>query len=230
MSQSEPQSQLGSLPTRILLDLKGKDVNGKLIIELDGQNAPNLTHRFKQLVKTKKYNGTQFHRIIAPEFIIQGGRALDRALAAVDPIDDENVRLVNKGDVCMANEGENMNKTEFFIALEDLSSYSVYAPVIGKVIKGYEVLNQFSEILVDDDDVPLYGHQVVISQAALLKFQKRAVADHNGFDSVATNANEPSQKKKQKVKKDGIILKGRGSMKFRETRDEYKTRGGKYRY
>lgn len=62
------------------------------------------------------YQSTLFHRIVAPEFIVQGGDLGDR----VGLLDDENLgwrKIDEKGLVCMANSGPNTNSSQFFITV-----------------------------------------------------------------------------------------------------------------
>ena len=45
---------------------------GRIVLKFFPDRAPNHVKNFMELVKTKFYNGTKFHRVI-PKFMIQGG-------------------------------------------------------------------------------------------------------------------------------------------------------------
>lgn len=68
------------------------------------------------------YQFTVFHRIVAPEFIVQGG---DLGVVGVGDevlvLEDENLCVPReKGLLCMASSGPNTNKSQFFITVSFL--------------------------------------------------------------------------------------------------------------
>lgn len=130
---------------------------GDIVIELDGQKAPNTTKNFVDYVQAGHYNGTVFHRVI-PGFMVQGGgmTADLREKSTRAPIAIENRSgLTNKrGTIAMARTMDpNSATSQFFINVADNAMLDPansrdgfgYA-VFGKVVKGMDVVDKIENV------------------------------------------------------------------------------------
>lgn len=149
------------------------------------------------------YIGTQFHRVVAPEYIVQGGLIKtktdsnstdEKKVENGDETDDvgqtiyghpfelENVTDIDsKGLVCLAHSSTKSNKDEinngsqFFVTLQDGLNIHEFCPstVVGKVVKGLEVLELLQDIKVDVNDKPVSGDEVTIVRCGELELKKK---------------------------------------------------------
>ena len=134
---------------------------GKIRIELFPDAAPKTVEHFLSYVKSKQYDGTQFHRVIAGFMIQAGGYTADFAekptpLPAVPHEGESNKKagLSNvAGTVAMArtNDPQSAN-AQFFINVADNSrlNFREATPqgygyvVFGKVVDGMDVVNKIA--------------------------------------------------------------------------------------
>ena len=133
---------------------------GKIRIELYPEAAPKTVDNFLAYVKSKHYDGTQFHRVI-PGFMIQaGGFTSDfNQKPTRPPVVNESeaalkAGLANKvGTVAMARTGDpNSATAQFFINVADnafLNHGSPQSPpgytVFGKVVQGMDVVEKIAK-------------------------------------------------------------------------------------
>jgi cyclophilin family peptidyl-prolyl cis-trans isomerase len=141
---------------------------GNITIELY-DDMPITTGNFKNLVKTKVYDGTIFHRV-ALGFVIQGGDATSKGIT-VPTIPDElpNKHSNVRGSVAMAKTSDPDSATsQFFINLNDAnalnldSNYSVF----GMVTEGMSVVDAINQVPVDTpgDGKPLQDVTLTVAQ------------------------------------------------------------------
>ena len=132
-------------------------------------DMPITTGNFKNLVRTKVYDGTIFHRV-APGFVIQGGDATSKGIT-VPPIQDELPNKHNnwRGSVAMAKTSSpNSATSQFFIDLSDAnaasldSNYSVFGTVVG----GMDVVDAISQVPINppEDGQPLQDVTLIVAQ------------------------------------------------------------------
>ena len=134
---------------------------GHIRVELYPDIAPKTVANFLEYVKSKHYDGTQFHRVI-PGFMIQGGgftgEFQQKPTRAPVPIESElSVKggLSNTpGTIAMARTGDpNSATSQFFINVADnrrLNFRSADAAgygytVFGKVVDGMDVVNAIAQ-------------------------------------------------------------------------------------
>ena len=164
----------------------GKDLvaltttKGKIVLDLDRENAPVSTENFLRYVDEGFYDNTLFHRVIAG-FMVQGG-GLDESMnrkVTHDPIRNESDNgLKNKAyTVSMARTNDPHSVTsQFFINVVDndfLDGRSVkpgYA-VFGEVVEGREVVDVIKGVVTTTRsgrrDVPV--KPVMIEKAERVK-------------------------------------------------------------
>jgi peptidylprolyl isomerase len=132
-------------------------------------DMPITTGNFKNLVRTKVYDGTIFHRVV-PGFVIQGGDATSKGIT-VPTIPDElpNKHSNVRGSLAMAKTSDpNSATSQFFINLNDAnaatldSNYSVF----GVVIDGMNVVDAISQVPIypPDDGQPLQDVTLIAAQ------------------------------------------------------------------
>ena len=134
---------------------------GKIRIELYPDAAPKTVEHFLSYVKSKQYDGTQFHRVI-PGFMIQGGGYTADFAEKPTPLppiphEGESSRKAGlsnaPGTVAMArtNDPQSAN-AQFFINVADNSrlNFRESTPqgygyvVFGKVVAGMDVVNKIA--------------------------------------------------------------------------------------
>lgn len=240
------------------------DLLGRVIFELFNDTAPITCENFRALCTGEKglsssgnplyYKNSIIHRSIH-NFMIQGGDFTKRSGAGGESIygstfvdEDLSRPLDTEGLLCMANKGPNTNGSQFFITLRQCPHLNGKHVVFGKVIKGYEVIKQVAEVLVDEKDRPLTP--VVISNCGELELRKppakraqtlmsnsqeRGTADRRQSRRSRSRSGSPdsdmerSRRKKPKRKRTSEDEKGENEKQINkvpveETEEEYDAR------
>ena len=160
---------------------------GKIRIELFPNAAPKTVEHFLAYVKSKQYDGTQFHRVI-PGFMIQaGGYTADfsEKPTPLPPVAHEGEPSIKAGlsnvpgSVAMARTSDPQSaNAQFFINVADNSrlNYREASPqgygytVFGKVVDGMDVVNKIAAMPTGpagrfQSDVP---KQIVLIKSATI--------------------------------------------------------------
>jgi cyclophilin family peptidyl-prolyl cis-trans isomerase len=121
----------------LILELK----NGKVVIELRPDLAPNHVARIKELARKGFYDGIVFHRVI-PGFMAQTGDPTGTGSGGSD-LPDLKAEFSNekhvKGTTSMARTNNpNSANSQFFICFEDAPWLDRQYSVWGKVVEGME--------------------------------------------------------------------------------------------
>jgi len=160
---------------------------GKIRVELYPDAAPKTVANFLDYVKSKHYDGTQFHRVI-PNFMVQGGgftpdfrQKPTKAPIAIESEATSKAGLLNvPGTLAMARTGDpNSATAQFFINVNDnkfLNFRSADAQgygytVFGKVVDGMDVVNKIAKAPTGaggpfPTDVPV--EKVIINKAVVV--------------------------------------------------------------
>lgn len=126
---------------------------GKIILELDRDNAPITVDNFVKLVNEKFYDGLTFHRIIN-NFMIQGGDPLKNGTGGSENTiigefssNGVNNKISHKRGVISMARSQDMNSasSQFFILHKDNTSLDGNYAAFGKVISGIEVVDKIEE-------------------------------------------------------------------------------------
>jgi peptidyl-prolyl cis-trans isomerase B (cyclophilin B) len=157
---------------------------GDIVLELDGEKAPNTVKNFVAYVEDGFYEGTIFHRII-PNFMAQGGGFTSdfKQKKTQNPVDNEadNGLKNDRGTVAMARTNDPHSATgQFFINLSDngflnhssKTSQGWGYAVFGKVTEGMDVIDTMAAIPTGSGgmfptDVP--QEEVIIEKAEVIK-------------------------------------------------------------
>lgn len=128
----------------IVLTLK----DGKVVIELYPEKAPNHVKQFKELVREGFYNGIVFHRVI-DGFMVQGGDPTGTGTGKsskpnlnAEFNDTKHVR----GVLSMARSADpNSANSQFFIMLADSPHLDGQYSAFGKVIEGMQYVDKIKK-------------------------------------------------------------------------------------
>jgi len=156
-------------------------VEGDLVMELYGDEAPIATANFVSLARCGFYDGITFHRVIA-DFVIQAGDPQTRdnqgdfeGLGTGGPGFEFEIEPPADGlrydpyVVAMANDTR-ANGSQFFVDLVDLDealrSVGVYT-IFGKVVEGTDVVDAIAQVPVNDPRIGLPLTPVIIESIAI---------------------------------------------------------------
>ncbi len=152
---------------------------GSIVIELYPSVAPNTVNNFISLVKSGFYDNNTFHRLI-PGFVLQGGDPTGTGTGG--PGYSIKGEFTNNGFqndlkhdqwvVSMARANDpNSAGSQFFICLDKASSLDDSYAAFGKVIAGYDNLNQIvkNEVVSDPESGKLQTNLVLKKSLVDLK-------------------------------------------------------------
>ncbi len=128
---------------------------GKVTVELFQDTVPKTVNNFISLIKNKKYNNCNVHRII-PGFMIQTGDFTHGTGQGGHSIygkyfEDENFDIDHQeGFLSMANCGPNTNGSQFFITLDKTEWLNGKHVVFGRVIKGMDICKKIEQYGSED--------------------------------------------------------------------------------
>ncbi|KAJ4367285.1 Peptidyl-prolyl cis-trans isomerase cyp10 [Neocucurbitaria cava] len=139
---------------------------GNIKLEIFCETVPKTSENFLALCASGFYAGSPFHRLI-PHFIIQtGSPASDpKSKTSTSIFDDAPNQLFEdeirpalrhnaRGIVSMANKGPNSNGSQFFITFAAAPHLDGKNTVFGKVLEGWEVLDDMEKVAVDKKSRP----------------------------------------------------------------------------
>lgn len=147
----------------------GNEYVGRMVMELRADVVPRSAENFRALCtgemgigqfgKPLHYKGTRFHRI-QRVFMAQGGDVVHNDGSSGESIygpifEDENFNLPHtEGVVSMANFGKpNSNNSQFFITSVDCSHLNGTNVVVGRILRGFGILNEMEQHCTDDGSV-----------------------------------------------------------------------------
>ena len=123
---------------------------GRIIVKLRNDLAPNHVARLKQLAREKFYDGVPFHRVIAG-FMAQTGDGQNHNGTGGSKYPDLKAEFSNvpyrRGVVGMARKGNSNDSanSQFFIMYGEASSLNGQYTVIGEVVSGMEAVDKIKK-------------------------------------------------------------------------------------
>ena len=132
---------------------------GDITLQMEPSLAPEHVRNFLMLVESGWYDHTAFHRVV-PGFVIQGGVGATRAEGAPHASDKwvRNLRAEFspvkhiRGTLSMARGGDpDSASTSFFIVLGPASHLDNKYTVFGRVIDGFDTLEQIERVARDGE-------------------------------------------------------------------------------
>lgn len=134
---------------------------GEITIELQTETAPKAVWNFVKLSQKGYYRSVPFHRNIK-NFMIQGGDPTGtgkggQSIWGKNFQDEFDGPLTHstRGMVSMANKGKNTNSSQFFITYKPAKHLDRKHTIFGKVVDGFDTLDQMEATPVDDGNRPL---------------------------------------------------------------------------
>jgi peptidyl-prolyl cis-trans isomerase-like 4 len=141
---------------------------GDITIDLYVDQCPNTIFNFIKLCKIKYYNQCLFYRV-QKNFLVQtgdpsgtgsGGNSIYGILGGEkfrffrDEI-CQGLKHKMKGTVSMANAGENLNSSQFYITTaENLDYLNGKHTVFGQVVEGFDILMKINDAYCDSNERP----------------------------------------------------------------------------
>uniref|UniRef100_A0A914GU98 Peptidyl-prolyl cis-trans isomerase n=1 Tax=Globodera rostochiensis TaxID=31243 RepID=A0A914GU98_GLORO len=128
---------------------------GDIKLELFCERCPKTCENFLALCASGYYENCIFHRNIK-SFIVQTGDPTNRGTGGQSiwgaPFEDElhdDLKFDARGMVGMASNGTNTNRSQFFIIYEKQPTLDLKHTLFGKVIDGFEELEELENTKVD---------------------------------------------------------------------------------
>lgn len=130
--------------------LSGKSVNATIVtsrgpirLELFGADAPITVWNFLSLARSGYYRNTRFHRVV-PNFVAQDGDPRDDGNGGpgYSIRDEMNRQRYERGAVGMALSGPDTGGSQYFITHSPQPHLDGHYTVFGRVIAGFDVLDQ----------------------------------------------------------------------------------------
>ncbi|MGH7550346.1 MAG: peptidylprolyl isomerase [Gemmatimonadota bacterium] len=133
---------MGARP-RLVLETE----RGRIVIELDAEEAPLTVQTVLQLAQEGRYDGVPFHRVV-PNFVIQGGD-FERGDGYGGPgfaIRSEFTRVpFERGVVGIASAGKDTEGSQYFITHSPQPHLDGRYTAFGHVVQGMEVVDRMLE-------------------------------------------------------------------------------------
>lgn len=152
----------------LYLELK----DGRVVIELLPEIAPNHVKRIKELTREGFYNGVKFHRVIEG-FMAQTGDPTGTGMGGSGQKIKAEFSDIHhaRGTVSMARSQDiNSADSQFFIVYEDAPHLNGQYTVFGKVISGIEFVDKIKK----GDS---YGGGIVTDPDTIIKMEVAADVD-----------------------------------------------------
>ena len=130
---------------------------GDITIQLYGDYAPKMVYNFTELIKRGYYKNMTWHRIVKGFMIQTGdpnGDGTGGASIYGEPFKDEIGLRHDAYSVSMANNGKDLNTSQFFITVRECSWLNEKNSVFGKVIDGIDTVHAINDMETDENDMP----------------------------------------------------------------------------
>ncbi|KAG5358487.1 Peptidyl-prolyl cis-trans isomerase ppi1 [Yarrowia sp. B02] len=148
---------------RAYLDVDSPLGKQRILLELFPERAPLACKNFVALC-SNGYKNTDIHRLVAPEFIVQGGDVGRSVFGGEFAIESPGwCGLSEGGYLCMAANEEGRNLSQWFITLEGYPHLAASNTVFGRLLEpgALEYLRKLGELKVDDNYRPLEKVRIV---------------------------------------------------------------------
>lgn len=187
-------------------DFMATDRKSRIVIELYTSVVPKTVENFYQICKNNSYAGVPFHRVIN-NFMIQGGDITKKdgtggtSIYSGQSFNDENFTLKHdsEGLLSMANSGPNTNLSQFFITLAPAPHLDGKHVIFGKVIQGFEHIQNIGSSPVDFNDKPVQNISIVYTEAGNNPYEDEETPDILATD-VSMNIPNPQRNVQPHVK------------------------------
>lgn len=115
-------------------------------IALDGDRAPWSTARVSALIKAKYFDGLTFHRVV-PNFVLQGGSPGMNEYVGDGPFMRDELSLAHhdRYTLGISTRGRDTGDAQWFINLVDNYRLDHEYTVIGRIVRGFDVVDRILE-------------------------------------------------------------------------------------
>ena len=139
------EAKANDLP-RVMLET----TNGKIVIELFENEAPQAVANFVSLVEKKYYDGLVFHRVL-PGFMAQGGCPEGSGRGGPGykiycECQKENFRKHFSGTLSMAHAGKDTGGSQFFLTFQTTPFLDGRHTAFGRIVEGMDALGELQKI------------------------------------------------------------------------------------
>lgn len=139
------EAKANDLP-RVMLET----TNGKIVIELFENEAPQAVANFVSLVEKKYYDGLVFHRVL-PGFMAQGGCPEGSGRGGPGykiycECQKENFRKHFSGTLSMAHAGKDTGGSQFFLTFQTTPFLDGRHTAFGRIVEGMDALGDLQKI------------------------------------------------------------------------------------
>ena len=165
LAMAGPKAEAGDPENTLYMELE----DGRVVIEMRPDLAPNHVSRIKELVREGFYDGVVFHRVI-DDFMAQGGDPTGTGTGGSGQnLDAEfsNERHV-RGTLSMArSQSPNSADSQFFICFGDVPHLDGQYTVWGKVAEGMEYVDQIKRGAPHDNGLVDNPDKIIRMQVAI---------------------------------------------------------------
>ena len=131
---------------------------GVFVAQMFEEKAPQTTKNFIELTEKGFYDGIIFHRVI-DGFMIQGGDPTGTGRGGpgyrIKDEFGEGLAHDSEGILSMANAGPNTGGSQFFITLAPTPWLNGHHAILGKIVKGMDVVREIGSVATNFQDRPL---------------------------------------------------------------------------
>lgn len=116
---------------------------GRIVIDLFGDDAPQMVESFARLAESGFFDGLNFHRVV-PDFVIQGGDPTGTGWgdAGYTLRSEWSPRSYERGTVGIAHSGKDTGSCQLFVAKSPQLHLDAHYTIFGEVVIGMEVVDQ----------------------------------------------------------------------------------------
>lgn len=131
---------------RVQVQMSGAGGRGSFDVALDADRAPMTVARIRELIGKKYYDGLTFHRVV-PNFVLQGGSPGMNEYVGDGPFMRDELSLAHhdRYTLGISTRGRDTGDAQWFINLVDNYRLDHEYTVVGRVIRGFDVVDRILE-------------------------------------------------------------------------------------
>jgi cyclophilin family peptidyl-prolyl cis-trans isomerase/HEAT repeat protein len=138
-SPKQPELVVRSTATQLVLETD----RGRIVIDLFGEDAPQMVESFARLAESGFFDGLDFHRVVG-DFVIQGGDPTGTGWgdAGYTLRSEWNPRRYQRGVVGIAHSGKDTGSCQLFITQSPQPHLDARYTIWGEVVMGMDVVDE----------------------------------------------------------------------------------------
>ena len=141
-----PSRRADSLPSGAVLVRVTMSGGGSFDIAFDANRAPLTVARIRELIRNRYYDGLTFHRVV-PNFVLQGGSPAMNEYVGDGPFlrDELDLAHHDRYSLGISTRGRDTGDAQWFINLVDNYRLDHEYTVVGRIMRGFEVVDRILE-------------------------------------------------------------------------------------